>query len=83
MNEWTVITTVIAFVSFGFVILKPILALNGAIIKLTITIETLKDHSDTQQKVNDGEHELFKKELQEHNIKLTEYGVRICCLEEK
>lgn len=47
MNEWSVVLVIISLVGLGAAIIKPILSLNTAIVKLTEAVKELqKDMAD-------------------------------------
>ena len=52
MNEWSVVTVLISLFGFGTAIIKPILSLNTAIVKLTEAVKELQ--KDMSNFVNDN-----------------------------
>lgn len=68
--EWQIVTTIITLVSFGVVIIKPMLKLNSSIVKLTDAVERLES--------NDSE---IKDIVKEHENKLDDHEKRIIILE--
>lgn len=57
--EWQIVTTIIALVSFGIAVIKPIITLNGSIVKLTDAVEELKlNGSDIKTLVKENEDKL-------------------------
>ena len=57
--EWQIVTTIITLVSFGVVVIKPMLKLNSSIVKLTDAVEELKiNGSDIKSLVKENEDKL-------------------------
>ena len=43
MNEWGVVSVIASLVAFGVAVIKPIISLNTAIVKLTEAVTSLKE----------------------------------------
>ena len=75
MNEWEVVGVVVVLIGLVASIVKPILALNGSIIKLNTLLNALTDR-------NHDEHETISKRLREHGQQTDDHEGRIVRLEE-
>jgi hypothetical protein len=90
MTEWTVVGVIIALVGLFFTIGKPIINLNGNIIKLNVSMEAANKRADKQERDLEEQkrcaHESHQK-LWEHNAQqdetLREHEARIGKLENK
>lgn len=76
MNEWVVVTTLIALVGFVIAIVKPIVALTKAISELTVVVGQLKTDFEMQRDQAKESHT----KLWKHN---TEQDKRIANLEQE
>lgn len=77
MNEWTVVTVIIAIVGLFFTIGKPIINLNTNITTLNEGIKNLNERQDRFETISEKEHnELWEHEdeqdkiLEEHKMRL-------------
>ena len=70
--EWQIVTTIITLVSFGVVVIKPMLKLNSSIVKLTDAVEELK--------INGSD---IKSLVKENEDKLEDHEKRLIILEQK
>ena len=90
MNEWTVVTVIIALVGLFLTVGNPIIKLNSNIVKLNLSVDALREKTDAQASdLKDFEahaHESHRR-LWEHNDKqdkqLAEHEARIIGLEKK
>lgn len=74
-DEWEVVGVVVVLIGLVASIVKPILALNGSIIKLNTLLNALTDR-------NHDEHETISKRLREHGQQIDDHEGRIIRLEE-
>lgn len=90
MNEWSVVTVIIALVGLFFTVGKPIINLNSNIVKLNLSVDALREKTNEQASdLKDFEahaHESHKR-LWDHNKKqddkLQNHEQRIHDLEKK
>lgn len=90
MNEWTVVTVLIALVGLFFTVGKPIISLNKNITKLDMSVERAYARLDKNEKAiekhKESAHESHQK-LWDHNAKqddtLADHETRISVLERK
>lgn len=81
MNEWGVVTVLIALVGFAISIIKPIVGLTKSITTLTVEVNGLREDMKEQKK---DVHESFQKVWKhngEQDDQLTDHETRISLLE--
>lgn len=90
MNEWTVVTVLIALIGLFFTVGKPIISLNKNITTLNLSVERNNERLDKQETAianqKKSAHESHQK-LWDHNDKqdeqLNDHETRISVLEQK
>lgn len=90
MNEWTVVTVIIALVGLFLTVGKPIISLNKNITKLDMSVERTNARLDKNEraieKQKEDAHDSHQK-LWDHNTlqdkQLAEHETRIAVLEHK
>lgn len=81
MNEWGVVTVLIALVGFGISITKPIVSLTKSITTLTVEVNGLREDMKEQKKdVHESFQKVWKHE-DEQDGQLTDHETRIRLLE--
>lgn len=71
MNEWTVVTVLIALVGLLAAILRPLLGLNSTIIRLTEAVDALKKELSHISSKNSEAHSRLWKQLNEQEKRLS------------
>ena len=75
MSEWEVIGVVVVLIGLVTSIAKPIIELNGSIVKLNTLLAALTER-------NQDEHETINERLREHGRQIDAHEGRIVRLEE-
>lgn len=81
MNEWSVVGVIIALFGFGAAVVKPLITLNTAIVKLTEAVKELqKDMSDFVNG-NHNSHVRIHERIDNCNVELKNHESRLEKLE--
>ena len=90
MNEWMVVTVVIALVGFVIAIVTPIIKLNTTITKLALSVDYLRDDlAELTGKNSDSHQKLWDKNAEQdtvltrHEMCINDHEKRIMRAEEK
>lgn len=75
MSEWQVVGVIVVLVGLVASIVKPILSLNGNIVKLNTTLDALMSR-------NEDEHDTINTRLEKHGQQIDNHEGRIIKLEE-
>ncbi len=81
MSEWQVVGVIIALVGLVGAIVAPLLRLNSAITKLTLTVDRLVRDMDEQHRRSHDAHEKLWDHQNEQDEKLVNHEIRITKLE--
>ena len=81
MTEWQVVGVIIALVGLVGAIVAPLLRLNSAITKLTLTVDRLVRDMDEQHRRSHDAHEKLWDHQNEQDEKLVNHEIRITKLE--
>ena len=81
--EWTVVTVLIALVGLGGAVVRPLLALNASIVKLTARLDQLTDSLGEVSERNTRSHDRLWKKNDELDAALEDHEHRITVLEER
>jgi len=81
MNEWNVVTVIIALVGLGAAVMKPMLTLNTSIVKLTARMENVSQGLDDLNDKNTENHKRIWDRMDEHGDQLKDHEKRIDHLE--
>lgn len=83
MNEWGVVGVLIALVTFGIAVVKPIVSLTRTITELTVVVRQLKDDMDVQKEnAHDAHRRLWDRE-KEQDRQLADHELRLGKLEDR
>ena len=74
MTEWEAVGVIVVLISLVAAIAKPLITLNGSIVKLNATLEALTSR-------NEDEHDTINSRLKEHGHQLDNHEGRIIKLE--
>lgn len=77
MNEWTIVTVIIALAGFLIAVIKPVINLTSSITKLTAIVDTLERGLASLTTKNSE----ADKRLDGHDIKLENHEQRIKAVE--
>ena len=81
MTEWGVVGVLIALVTFGLAVVKPIVSLTRTITELTVVVRQLKTDMDAQKDdAQDAHRRLWEREV-EQDKQLDNHETRIRRLE--
>lgn len=83
MTEWQVVGVIIALVGLVGAIVAPLLRLNSAITKLTLTVDRLVKDMDEQHRRSHDAHAKLWNHQNEQDEKLVDHEIRITKLEHK
>lgn len=83
MNEWGVVGVLIALVGFGVTVVKPLLALNTSIVKLTTRIDLMTDSLDEISTKNEKSHDRIWRHNDEQDATIDDHEHRITVLEQR
>lgn len=81
--EWTVVTVLIALVGLGGAVVRPLLALNASIVKLTVRLDQMMDSLSEISERNTRSHDRLWKKNEEQDAVLDNHEHRITVLEER
>jgi uncharacterized membrane protein (DUF106 family) len=81
MNEWTIVTVIIALVGLFFTLGKPIITLNNNITKLTVTVESLQKTVDKLEAKQAEDQKRVWERLDKGSKKFDDHENRITNLE--
>ena len=81
--EWQIVTTIIALVGFGAVVIKPIVSLTSAITKLTTVVDRLQQDVESLTSKNSDGHKRLWERNSEQDAKIDDHEKRITGLEGK
>lgn len=82
MNEWTVVTVLIALAGFGAVIIKPIVSLNSTITRLTHAVKVLEKSLEDMSAKNGEAHGRLWDRAYKNDEELRSYERRLQRLEQ-
>ena len=83
MNEWTIVTVVIALVGLVVTVAAPVIKLNSSITKLTVTMEGLQKAQDKLAVENTDSHRRMWVKNEEQDKKINDHETRIHVVEGK
>lgn len=83
LTEWGVVGVIIALVGLGATVVKPLLALNTSIVKLTTRIDQMTDSLDEISTKNEKSHDRIWRHNDEQDATLDDHEHRITVLEER
>ena len=83
MNEWTVVTVLIALVGLFITVGKPILTLNSNVVKLNINVEQNNKELAQQKKDAKESHQRLWNKNDEQDKQLADHETRLGVLEER
>ncbi|HHU21910.1 MAG TPA: hypothetical protein GXZ52_00595 [Clostridiales bacterium] len=83
MDEWTVVTVIAVLAGLMTSVIKPIINLNGSIIRLTETVNTLQKNIAGLTSKNDETHEKLWRKNEEQDIKLNQHETRLQIVERR
>ena len=81
--EWTVVTALVVLVGLGAAVMKPLLALNASIVKLTAQLEQLEDSLAQFSERNTKSHDRLWRKNEEQDAAIDDHEHRITVLEER
>ena len=81
MTEWGVVGVLIALVGFGVTVVKPLLALNSSIVRLTSRLDQMTDNLSEISERNTKSHDRLWKKNEEQDATLDDREHRITVLE--
>lgn len=81
MNEWGVVGVLIALAGFGVTVVKPLLALNTSIVKLTTRLDQVMERLEAVSERNTRSHDRLWKKNEEQDAALDDHEHRIIVLE--
>lgn len=81
MNEWGVVGVIIALAGFGVTVVRPLLALNTSIVKLTARLDQMTDSLSEVSERNTKSHDRLWKKNEEQDATLDDHEHRITVLE--
>ena len=81
MNEWTVVTVLLAIIGLFFTVGKPVIKLNTSLVTLNARLERMEKDSEKESTRNKESHECMQKEICEHDRAITDHERRIGILE--
>ena len=81
MNEWTVVTVIVALAGLLAMILKPLLGLNSVITRLTESVETLEEKLDGLTDKNTESHMRLWQKCREQDERLGGHETRLQIIE--
>lgn len=83
MNEWTVVTVVIALVGLFVTVAAPIIRQTKAMTKLDTTMETLSDKLTQLESRNTDAHRRIWEHNEEQDKQINNHEIRIVKLEDR
>ncbi|MGI5935752.1 MAG: hypothetical protein ACOX7I_02955 [Oscillospiraceae bacterium] len=83
MEEWTVVTVIAVLVGLMTSVVKPIINLNGSIIRLTETVNTLQKNIAGLAAKNSETHEKLWKKNDEQDMRLNQHETRLQIMERR
>ena len=81
MNEWTVVTVLIAIIGLFFTVGKPVIKLNTSIVTLNARLERMETESEKECTRNEESHKDMRKEIAENEHAINDHERRIGILE--
>ena len=81
MNEWTVVTVLIAIIGLFFTVGKPVIKLNTSLVTLNARLERMETESEKECTRNEESHKDMQKEIGEHGCAINDHERRIGILE--
>ena len=81
MDEWGVFLVIVAILSFAAAIVAPVLKLNTAIVKLTDSVDMLRDKFDEQKTDNTNAHKRIWDRVDSHEFKINDHETRLGIIE--
>lgn len=81
MNEWGVVGVIITLAGFGVTVVRPLLALNTSIVKLTARLDQMTDSLSEVSERNTKSHDRLWKKNEEQDATLDDHEHRITVLE--
>jgi hypothetical protein len=81
MNEWTVVTVLIAIIGLFFTVGKPVVKLNTSLVTLNARLERMEKESEKESARNEESHKDMQKEIGEHGCAINDHERRIGILE--
>lgn len=82
MDEWGVVTVLIALAGLGMTVVKPLLSLNTSIVKLTSRLEHMNEDLHELTERNSKSHDRLWAKNDQQDRRLDEHERRIGVLEE-
>ncbi|MBE6914794.1 MAG: hypothetical protein E7472_07695 [Ruminococcaceae bacterium] len=83
MTEWTVVSVLVVLTGLGVSLVKPLLALNGALTRLTDAVGVLERELANISAHNDESHARIWEQERLHDRELRDHEKRILLLEER
>ena len=83
MNEWTVVTVIIALVGLVVTVAAPVIKLNTSITKLTVAMENLQKAQDRLAVENTDSHRRLWVKNDEQDAKINDHETRMHVVEGK
>ena len=81
MNEWTVVTVLIAIIGLFFTVGKPVIKLNTSLVTLNTRLERMEKESEKESTRNEESHKGMQKEIAENEHAINDHERRIGILE--
>ena len=81
MNEWTGVSVLVVLTGLGISLVKPLLALNGALTRLTDAVGVLERELANISEHNDASHARLWEQERLQDRELQDHEKRICLLE--
>ena len=81
MNEWTVVTVLIAIIGLFFTVGKPVIKLNTSLVTLNARLERMEKESEKESTRNEESHKGMQKEIAENEHAINDHERRIGILE--
>ena len=81
MNEWTVVTVLIAIIGLFFTVGKPVIKLNTSLVTLNTRLERMEKESEKESTRNEESHKCMQKEIGEYGCAINDHERRIGILE--
>lgn len=83
MDEWTVVTALAVLAGLMTSVIKPVINLNGSIIRLTETVNTLQKNIAGLAAKNSETHEKLWRKNEQQDIRLNEHETRLQIMERR
>ena len=81
MQEWTVVTTLVTLLGLGVAVVRPLINLNGVIVRLTDLVNALEEDFSGLARNNDEAHAKIWEKVEEQEETLVGHEIRLSLIE--